>query len=241
MFVYNETNLHAIYPHAWEGSFLGNLGSAYAALGDARKSIEFYERSLEIDREIGDRIGESIDLENTGSTLFSPGENQKAEENFRQVIHIADEISYLKVQKTARNGLAGKYLFENDLVNARATIEAALQYDVPQNNHNVTALYGIIALRQGDASAVCQAFRRAIAQADEILAKTPEYYDALDAKGLALSGLALCAGDDGRSHRDASQWSVVNGLSSTSHRNLPRRAKNRAPCGDCEAHVALVR
>ena len=33
---------------------------------------------------------------------------------------------------------------------------------------------------------------KSIAQADEILAKTPDYYEALDAKGLALSGLAIC-------------------------------------------------
>jgi len=29
-------------------------------------------------------------------------------------------------------------------------------------------------------------------QADEILAKTPEYYDALDAKGLSICGLTIC-------------------------------------------------
>jgi hypothetical protein len=32
---------------------------------------------------------------------------------------------------------------------------------------------------------------KSIAQADEILAKTPDYYSALDAKGLAMCGLAL--------------------------------------------------
>ncbi|MBA4379980.1 MAG: hypothetical protein C0393_04730 [Anaerolinea sp.] len=46
-------------------------------------------------------------------------------------------------------------------------------------------------LRQGDGNAARQAFTRAIAQADEILAKTPDYYEALDAKGLASCGLAL--------------------------------------------------
>src|SRR5690606_30413165 len=73
-----------------------------------------------------------------------------------------------------------------------ATIEAALGYDVPENNHNVSALHGIIALRQGDEVAARRAFVRAIGQADEILSKTAEYYEALDAKGLALCGLALC-------------------------------------------------
>jgi tetratricopeptide (TPR) repeat protein len=67
----------------------------------------------------------------------------------------------------------------------------------PKSNHNATALCGIIALRQGERATAQEAFTRAIAQADEILAKTPDYYDALDAKGLAVCGLALCT-DDGQ-------------------------------------------
>jgi len=82
-------------------------------------------------------------------------------------------------------------LFQNDLINARTTIEAALQYDVPQINHIATALHGIIALRQGERANAQEAFTKSIAQADEILTKTPDYYSALDAKGLALCGRAV--------------------------------------------------
>jgi hypothetical protein len=64
---------------------------------------------------------------------------------------------------------------------------------MPRNNHNASALHGIIALRQGDASAARGAFVRAIGQADEILSKTAEYYEALDAKGLSICGLTLCS------------------------------------------------
>jgi hypothetical protein len=46
-------------------------------------------------------------------------------------------------------------------------------------------------MRQGDGNTAHQAFTHAIAQANEILAKTPDYYDALDAKGLALAGLLV--------------------------------------------------
>jgi hypothetical protein len=73
---------------------------------------------------------------------------------------------------------------------------------VSHDNHNASALHGIIALRQGDGVTARQAFTSAVAQADEILAKTPDYYDALDAKGLALCGSALCAQDDGRRTTD---------------------------------------
>jgi tetratricopeptide (TPR) repeat protein len=37
----------------------GNLGIAYADLGEPRRAIELYERQLEIARELGDRQGEA--------------------------------------------------------------------------------------------------------------------------------------------------------------------------------------
>ena len=41
-----------------EGAALGNLGIAYATLGETRRAIKFFEQTLFIDREIGDRRGE---------------------------------------------------------------------------------------------------------------------------------------------------------------------------------------
>lgn len=174
-----------------EGVFLGNLGIAYAALGEARQAIEFYEQALAIAREIGDRRSEGAALGNTGLALLSLGEYQQAINFMSQAIQIADEISYTDIQIEERWGLAQAYLFQSDLVNAYTAIKSALDYDVPKYNHNATVLYGVIALRRRDTSAASHAFTRAIAQADEILTKTAEYYEALDAKGLALCGLAL--------------------------------------------------
>jgi tetratricopeptide (TPR) repeat protein len=56
-----------------EGIHLGNLGLAYADLGDARKAIEFYEKQLAIAQEIGDRRGEGNALGNLGNCLLRPG------------------------------------------------------------------------------------------------------------------------------------------------------------------------
>ena len=174
-----------------EGVDFGNLGNAYVNLGDASKAIEFHEQALEISQKTGDHGCESNDLNNLGFALIILGDYQNAKKNLLQAIQIADEISRLDVKIEGRFRLAQIYLLESDLVNARATIEAALEYDVPQNNHNASALQGIIALRQGDEVAARGAFLRAIGQADEILSKTAEYYSALDAKGLALCGLAI--------------------------------------------------
>ncbi len=192
-----------------ESSILSNLGNRYSEIADFKKAIEYYEKSILIKQEIGDRSGKSISFQNNGNALISLGEYQKAKENYQQAIQIADEISLLLEQNYARNGLAEAYIFQNDLVNARAAIEAALQYDVPYNNHNATALHGIIALRQGERETAQEAFTKSIAQADEILAKTPDYFSALDAKGLALCGAAIAADDDGRRTVDDGQSSMV--------------------------------
>lgn len=147
-----------------------------------------------VDQEIGNQMVESSVLGNIGLALMIENEHNNALEYLMVAIQIADEISYPIVQNEERWGLSQTYLFQNDFANARATIEAALEYDVPNNNHNASALQGIIALRQGDEVAARGAFLRAIGQADEILSKTPDYYSALDAKGLALSGLAVVSG-----------------------------------------------
>ena len=52
-----------------EGNALGNLGSAYFQLGDARRAIGYYEQALVISREIGDRRGEGNALGNLGTCV----------------------------------------------------------------------------------------------------------------------------------------------------------------------------
>ncbi len=181
---------------------LDNLGHCYLELGEESKALDYHRQALGISQKIGDRRNEAICIENIGHALASLGEYPEAEAKYRQAIQIADEISVPQIHNFARWGLAKAYLFQSDLVQAREAIEAALHYNVPKNNHNAAALHGIIALRSDEADTARQAFRHAISQADEILAKTPEYYTALDAKGLALCGLVLCAEDDGQRTTD---------------------------------------
>ncbi len=123
------------------------------------------------------------------------------------------------------------YLFQNDLFDAHATIKSAIQYNVPENNHNASALHEIIALRQGERETAQDTFMKSIAQADEILTKTPDYYSALDAKGLALCGLALTQDLTVLSSEPSTsgQLSVRPVRSDTTgHQNLPRGAGDRA-------------
>ena len=103
-----------------EGNALGILGLAYAALGQARKAIEYYEQWLQIAREIGDRRGEGQALGNLGNAYAALGETRKAIEYFEQVLQIAREIGDRRSEGNALGNLGNAYA---DLRETRKAIE----------------------------------------------------------------------------------------------------------------------
>ena len=133
-------------------------------------------------------------LGNLADALIDAGRYAEAIQRAGESVNIGEEIGSPVIGSDCSRLLALAHLCAGDLPAARAAAEAARRYDVPQNNHNALALLGVIALRQDDRPAAREAFAAAVAAADGILAQTPEFFGALDAKGLACCGLALCDG-----------------------------------------------
>jgi tetratricopeptide (TPR) repeat protein len=75
-----------------EGVHLGNLGSAYADLGEIRKAIFYHEQALNIFRKICNRSGEGVQLGNLGNRYAGLGEIRKAIEYHEQALSISREI-----------------------------------------------------------------------------------------------------------------------------------------------------
>jgi len=92
-----------------EGAHLGNLGLAYADLGETRKAIEYHEQALVIDREIGDRRGEGADLGNLGLAYAALGETRKAIEYHEQALVIDRGIGDRRGEGTALGNLGNAY------------------------------------------------------------------------------------------------------------------------------------
>ncbi len=86
---------------AAKATALGNLGTAYADLGDAHKAIEFHEQHLGISREIGDRRGEGNALGNLGIAYKNLGDTHKALEFYEQQLVIMN----VKSETAAAKGL----------------------------------------------------------------------------------------------------------------------------------------
>jgi tetratricopeptide (TPR) repeat protein len=114
---------------AAEGVHLGNLGVAYAALGDAKKAIEFYEQRLVIAREIGDRRGEGNALGNLGLAYADLGDAKKAIEFYEQRLVIAREIGDRRGEGNALGNLGNAYAALGDAKKAIEFHEQALVID----------------------------------------------------------------------------------------------------------------
>ncbi|HEY0071782.1 MAG TPA: tetratricopeptide repeat protein, partial [Chloroflexia bacterium] len=94
---------------AAEGSALGNLGIAYAALGETHKAIEYYGQVLEIAREVGDRRSEGSTLGNLGNAYAALGEPHKAIEYYGQQLKIAREVGDRRSEGKALGNLGIAY------------------------------------------------------------------------------------------------------------------------------------
>ena len=108
-----------------EGSHLGNLGLAYADLGQTRKAIEYHEKALGIAREIGGRRGEGNALGNLGNAYYLLSEMRKAIEHYEQQLAVVREIGDRRGEGYSLGNLGTAYYFLGEL---RKAIEHDRQF-----------------------------------------------------------------------------------------------------------------
>ncbi|MGB0384537.1 MAG: tetratricopeptide repeat protein [Ardenticatenaceae bacterium] len=75
-----------------QGAHLGNLGLAYADLGEVERAISHYNRALEISRQTGDKRMQGSALGNLGLAYANLGELSRAIEHYNQALEISRQI-----------------------------------------------------------------------------------------------------------------------------------------------------
>jgi tetratricopeptide (TPR) repeat protein len=109
-----------------QGWHLGNLGLAYADLGEVRRAIEYHEQALAIDREIGDRHGEGADLGNLGLAYADLGEVRRAIEYYEQALAIRRAIGDRRGEGAILGNLGSAYYRLGEVRRAIEYYEQAL-------------------------------------------------------------------------------------------------------------------
>jgi tetratricopeptide (TPR) repeat protein len=111
---------------AGEGTALGNLGTAYADLGETHRAIQFHEQYLAIAREIGDRRGEGAVLGNLGIDYKNLGETSRAIQFYEQQLAIGREIGDRRGEGNALGNLGNAYYLQGETRRAIQFHEQAL-------------------------------------------------------------------------------------------------------------------
>ena len=106
-----------------EGLTLNNLGIVYRDWGQYSKAVEFYEKSLEIYRKIGDVKGEGLTLTNLGEVYRARGEHDKALASFQKGLEIYEKIGV--PTKWPKDLIGNLYLDKGETAKAEPFIRQA--------------------------------------------------------------------------------------------------------------------
>jgi tetratricopeptide (TPR) repeat protein len=181
-----------------EGADLGNLGSCYDSLGEYERGIDLHTQALAIAREIRDRYLEANELNFLAQTRLASGDARQAVALLNKAVSIADATGDIQPAVEARSWLARAHLQMGDAAAALAVtvVQREPTYPVEEPAMNLLKGLALLELNRTDESAL--AFSGALAAAEALLALADRNVVVLEARALALSGLALVEGNSAR-------------------------------------------
>jgi tetratricopeptide (TPR) repeat protein len=174
---------------------LCNMGICHLDLGDYRQAIDLFTKAQAIARDIGDRYGETSALAFLGRALLASGEMRQAVTLSEQAVSAADAIGDVESAARARAGLARAQLQLGDPAAALVATAVRQELIFPTEMPTMRVLKGVALLGLHRADEGARAFRDALTGADALLALAAGNVAALQARALALSGLAIATSD----------------------------------------------
>jgi CHAT domain-containing protein/tetratricopeptide (TPR) repeat protein len=109
-----------------EATALNDIGSIYASLNEIQKALDYHSQALQLSRGMGDRKQEAQALNNLGSAYNALGERQKALDCHNLALPLARDIGDRRIEATALFGIARIEDAQGKPLDARHTVESAL-------------------------------------------------------------------------------------------------------------------
>ena len=194
-----------------ENLTLGYLGICYHRLGDYRQAIDLLTQALDIARDIGDRYGETSTLGYLGQAWLVSGDARRAARLLEQAARVAHDVESVVM---ARAGLVRAHLQLGDPAAALATAAAGRELAYPPAGPAIRLLEGLALLGLHRVGESVRAFNEAVTAADALLALADGNVAALQARALALSGLAVATGESARASQAAEAFTRVRAVTS---------------------------
>jgi tetratricopeptide (TPR) repeat protein len=177
-----------------EGAMLASLGLCHESLGDYRQAIDLHTQALAIARDMGDRYGEADALNYLGRVRLASGDPRHAVTLLEQAVAVA-ATGDIEPAVEARSGLARAQLQLGDPAAALAAATARTELPYPAEEPMIRLLEGVALLELHRADEAERPFTSAIIAADALLVLADSNVAALQARALALAGLAAATSD----------------------------------------------
>jgi tetratricopeptide (TPR) repeat protein len=121
-YLYQEIEIESLDIHSHNSA-----DSACRSLGKYSRAIEYYQQSLQIQRDMGNRYGEASSLNNLGDIYGSLGEYSRAIEYYQQSLQIQRDIGYRHGEATSLNALGNIYDLLGEYLRAIESHQQSLQ------------------------------------------------------------------------------------------------------------------
>ncbi len=127
----------------WESKSLNTIGASFQVRGNFIKAIEYYQESLKIREEMGDKQGISASLANIGSIYISLGKHDKALDYELRALKVCSELGNKAGLASTFNNLG---LIYNNLSDYQKAIEysksSLVMYKELDDRIGLSAAYG---------------------------------------------------------------------------------------------------
>lgn len=190
-----------------EGSALRNLAVVALRQGNFDEARTYFEQSLAMFREIGDRLNESTVLKNLGNLYFFEGNFSSARTCYEQAITLYREVGYKLGESDVINNLASVLDGTGDYDQIRTLLEQALtlkrQIGDRQGECSILINLGFFAVAQGDYTSAFTYYQLSLETAEAIHGRE------LEASTLNNMGVLFAAQGDYASAQEYYQRSLV--------------------------------
>lgn len=151
---------------------INNIGYYYDMQGDVPKALSFYNKSLKIKKEVGDKEGVAVALHNIGHVYLLQGNISYALECFRKSLKLHEEVGNKSGIAASLHSLGGVYSGQGDIPKALEYYHRSLKIRVEiSDKHGVSACLnniGEIYRKQADYPKALEYYQKGLIIQEEI-------------------------------------------------------------------------
>jgi len=120
------------------GAIYSYIGGDYDKLGDSNNALLYYDRQLEIDRDLNDKEGESLALNNIAGIYQKQSNYNKALEYYNKSLQLTNNPSTIAI---TYNNIAIVYSHKGDKNKAVEYFKKAIEFEQKSGDYRGTAMY----------------------------------------------------------------------------------------------------